>query len=78
MGSMRSGWTVSVDARGNKSGVHAEFCPPIERLAFPIITKGEMDLPEIWNEPLKIVTDTLETSTTWQEVLNNLPDIELL
>jgi len=71
------GW-YRIDPRGNKPGVNAEFCPPIERLAFPIVTKGEMDLPEIWPEPLKVVTDVLETRTTWQEVLNNLPDIELI
>jgi len=70
------GW-YRIDARGNKPGVHVEFCPPIESLAFPIVTKGEMDLPEIWPEPLKVVTDVLETSITWLEVLHNLPDIEL-
>lgn len=71
------GW-YRIDARGNKPGVDAQFCPPIERLAFPIVTKGEMDLPEIFPEPLRVVTDVLETCTTWQEVLANLPDIELL
>ena len=29
------GW-YRIDARGNKPGVTAEFCPPIEKLAFPI------------------------------------------
>lgn len=70
------GW-YRIDARGNKPGVNAEFCPPIERLAFPIVTKGEMDLPEIWPEPLKVVTDVLETCSTWLEVLDHLPNIEL-
>ncbi len=70
------GW-YRIDARGNKPGVHARFSPPIERLAFPVITDGEMDLPEVYAEPLKVVTDVLETYTTWQEVLNNLPDIEV-
>nr|WP_238701651.1 transglutaminase family protein [Mariprofundus erugo] len=71
------GW-YRIDARGNKSSVDAGFCPPAEKLAFPIITKGEADLPEVWLEPLKIVTDVLETCATWQEVLENLPDIELI
>lgn len=48
------GW-YRLDARGNKPGINAEFCPPMEKLAFPIITDGEADLPEIWTEPLAIV-----------------------
>jgi len=68
------GW-FRIDARGNKAGVDAQFGPPVEQLAFPIISTGEMDLPEIYAEPLKVVTDALETYTTWQEVLDNLPDI---
>ena len=71
------GW-YRIDARGNKPGVNAAFCPPKEQLAFPIITKGESDLPEIWAEPLPIVTQVLETFTTYDEVADNLPDIELI
>ena len=71
------GW-YRLDARGNKQGVSAEFCPPIEKLAFPIVTQGEADLPEIWAEPLPVVTDLLVNSTTYQEVADNLPDIELV
>jgi transglutaminase-like putative cysteine protease len=48
------GW-YRLDARGNKPDINAEFCPPMEKLAFPIITDGEADLPEIWTEPLAIV-----------------------
>ena len=40
------GW-YRIDARGNKQGVSAEFRPPVEKLAFPIVTQGEADLPEI-------------------------------
>jgi hypothetical protein len=71
------GW-YRIDARGNKSGVSAEFCPPKEKLAFPIVTPGEADLPEIWAEPLLLVTDILTNSSTYQEVAENLPDIELV
>ncbi len=71
------GWSRA-DARGNKSGVNAEFCPPKEQLAFPIITQGEMDLPEIWSRPLSIVVDVLERSKTYIEVADNLPDIEVV
>ncbi len=73
----RYGW-YRIDARGNKDDVCAEFCPPDEKLAFPIISEGEADLPEIWAEPLPIVISALETGKTWQDVADNLPDIELL
>lgn len=71
------GW-YRIDARGNKEGVNADFCPPSEKLAFPIVTAGEADLLEIWAEPLPIVTDTLTRYKTYQEVANNLPDITLI
>lgn len=70
------GW-YRLDARGNKQGVTAEFCPPVEKLAFPIATQGEADLPEIWAEPLPIVIQALKLYKTVQEVANNLPDVEL-
>ncbi len=71
------GW-YRIDARGNKVGVEAEFNPPIERLAYPVITEGEADLPEIWAEPLPLVVQVLESRDTYIEVGNNLPDIELI
>ncbi len=71
------GW-YRFDARGNKAGVQAEFTPPTERLAFPIAGDGEADLPEIWPEPLPAVVETLLRFQTYQDVLENLPDIELL
>ena len=71
------GW-YRVDARGNKEGVCAEFTPPLERLAFSIMTIGEADLPEIWAEPLPVVVDALSQNTTYQDVAENLPDITLI
>ena len=71
------GW-YRIDARGNKKGVSAEFSPPTEKLAFPIATKGEADLPEIWADPLPIVIQALKQYKTVQEVANNLPDVELI
>lgn len=71
------GW-YRIDARGNKQGVSADFCPPIEKLAFPIVTEGEADLPEIWAEPLPIVTQVLIQHKTIQDVADNLPDVELV
>ena len=71
------GWT-RLDARGNKPGVTAEFFPPIEKLAYPIISNGEADLPEIWAEPIKPVIDVLQRSKTYKGVADNLPDITLI
>ena len=71
------GW-YRIDARGNKQGVSAEFCPPVEKLAFPIVTQGEADLLEIWAEPLPIVINALKLYKTVEDLANNLPDIELV
>jgi hypothetical protein len=71
------GW-YRIDARGNKEGVNAQFAPPDEQLAFPVILKSEADLPEIWYEPLPVVLSVLEKYKTYKEVYENLPDIELI
>ncbi len=71
------GW-YRIDARGNKPGVDAAFCPPKEQLAFPIRYKEERDLPEIWPEPLPLVIKVLTEYETVQQVAENLPDIELI
>lgn len=70
------GW-YRIDARGNKEGVSADFCPPVERLAFPIISDGEADLPEIWASPIGLVLEVLLKRSTFKEVADNLPDIQL-
>ena len=71
------GW-YRIDPRGNKTGVSAEFCPPVEKLAFPIVVPGESDLPEIWPEPLEIITQALARYDNYEDVANNLPDIDLV
>ena len=71
------GW-YRIDARGNKEGVEAQFSPPVEKLAFPIITSGEADLPEIWSEPLDQVIQVLESYEDYQQVADNLPDVEVI
>jgi transglutaminase-like putative cysteine protease len=71
------GW-YRMDARGNKDGVNAQFSPPREQLAFPIISKFEADLLEIWSKPLPVVISVLEKYETFKEVYDNLPDIELI
>lgn len=71
------GW-YRIDARGNKPGVTAQFMPPQETLAFAIREAAERDLPEIWAEPLAVVVEALTRYPTYDQVLANLPDIELL
>jgi transglutaminase-like putative cysteine protease len=70
------GW-YRIDARGNKPGVDARFAPPVEYLAFAVREREERMLPEIWAEPLSIVVDALERRATWDQVLADLPDVEL-
>jgi len=71
------GW-YRIDPRGNKSGVNAQFTPPIEQLAFPIQIAGEADLPEIWPDPLPIVVEALQAHQTYDALLCALPDVPLI
>ncbi|MBI5586231.1 MAG: transglutaminase family protein [Deltaproteobacteria bacterium] len=73
----RHGW-YRIDPRGNRSGIDAQFTPPIEHLAFNPRMAGEADLPEIWPDPLPLVIDALRSHKTWDSLWENLPDIELL
>lgn len=67
------GW-YRLDARGNKPGVAAEFCPPHERLAFDVTLPGEADLPGIFADPLASVVAVLARAHSYQEVAAQLPD----
>ncbi|QPK64467.1 NAD(P)H-dependent oxidoreductase [Methylomonas sp. LL1] len=67
------GW-YRIDARGNKPGVEADFCPPLEKLAFPIVNPLEQDLPGIRAEPLPAVVKALTEHQTVEQVYDNLPD----
>ena len=69
------GW-YRIDSRGNKPGVAAEFCPPVEKLAFAIVNDGESNLPGIWPEPFPSVIKALSENTTVEQVYENLPDVE--
>jgi transglutaminase-like putative cysteine protease len=68
------GW-YRIDARGNKPGVTAEFSPPVEQLAFPIISGLESDVPGIWAEPLDQIISVLTVHNSVAEVFANLPDV---
>lgn len=67
------GW-YRIDPRGNKTSVNAEFSPPVEQLAFPTSIEGEIDLPEIWENPMDVIIEVLENSASFQDVANKLPD----
>jgi transglutaminase-like putative cysteine protease len=68
------GW-YRMDARGNKPGIDAQFCPPVEKLAFEFDNKREYNLLEVYFEPLDVVVHTLTKHHTYIEVYNNLPDV---
>jgi transglutaminase-like putative cysteine protease len=69
------GW-YRIDARGNKEGVDARFCPPHEQLAFATDDINEIDFQEILVKPLQDVVDVLNSCETYLDVYNNLPDAE--
>ena len=70
------GW-YRIDARGNRPGIDAQFTPPVERLAFPIVHPGEADLPEIWPDPLPVVVNALRAYTDAAALGRDLPDVVL-
>ena len=76
---LKEGGWYRVDARGNNESITTDFNPPHEHLAYkPNVEIGEMDLPEIYHQPLQVVTDALTSKTNFLEVYNNLPDIETM
>ena len=70
------GW-YRIDARGNKAGVNAEFTPPVEKLAWPIMLKEETDIQGIWHEPLPSILAVLKGNDRYKDVNENLPDVEI-
>lgn len=65
---------IRLDARGNKSGVNAQFSIKTEQLAFPIRTEmGEKDSFIVYPRPDKNVVGILRKSKTRTELWNNLP-----
>ena len=70
------GW-YRVDARGNRTGIDAQFTPPVERLAFALQSAEEAEFANVFAEPLGCVVDSLRRCGTWEEVLANLPDVGL-
>jgi transglutaminase-like putative cysteine protease len=71
------GW-YRLDPRGCKPGLTSDFTPPVEALAYAPTLPGEADLPEIWPDPLPVVIRALARGGTWQDLLDDLPDVELI
>ena len=69
------GW-YRIDARGNKSGVDAQFTPPVEQTACRVAEPGEVDFRAILTDPLPQVVSALRTNRTWDAVSANLPDAD--
>lgn len=65
---------IRLDARGNKTGVNAQFSIFTEQLAFPVRPeKGEEDDFMIYPDPDKKVIEKLMKINTRSELWNNLP-----
>ena len=65
---------IRLDARGNKSGVDAQFSIDFEQLAFPIRPeKGEVDNCVIYPDPDTEVVRTLRSNDSREELWKNLP-----
>ncbi|MFB2771720.1 transglutaminase family protein [Pelatocladus sp. BLCC-F211] len=70
------GW-YRVDARGNRPDINAQFIPPQEQLAYKNQLSGEAEFENIFSEPLSVVVEALMAYSTWNEMLNHLPDVSL-
>jgi transglutaminase-like putative cysteine protease len=70
------GW-YRVDPRGNRAEINAQFTPPIEQLAYGTRLAGEVDFQGVLAEPLPVVVRTLQVCHSWEQVLDNPPDMSL-
>ncbi len=70
------GWH-RIDPRGNKEGIDARFAPPEEKLAFSPGLPGELDLPEVFADPLPVVVEALRSHSSVLQLGQDLPDIPL-
>lgn len=64
----------TLDARGNKKGVYAEFSISMEKLAFTVNPHDEIDYPMIYVKPNSQTIAVLKQSDNALEMyLHNLP-----
>ncbi len=71
------GW-YRCDARGNKPGVFADFTPPFEQLAWSAYDTGECNFSGLYAQPQAAVVHCLNDNSSYQQVLDNLPDATTL
>ena len=65
---------IRLDARGNKTGVNAQFSTDTEQLSFPIRSEmGEVDCFIVYPNPDIDVLKKLKTNKTRTELWKNLP-----
>lgn len=65
---------IRLDARGNKTGINAQFSIETEQLAFPIRPeRGEVDGNIVYPDPDAMVVEKLRKNKTRTELWNNLP-----
>ncbi|MDE5770746.1 MAG: transglutaminase-like domain-containing protein [Ruminococcus sp.] len=65
---------IRLDARGNKTGVNAQFSIETERLAFPIRSEmGEVDSFIVYPDPDIKILEKLRENKTRTELWHNLP-----
>ena len=74
----RNKW-IRLDARGNKSGIDAQFSLEQEKLAFTVrVEKGEEDIPIIFAYPdenvIKALKNNKNLETLWANLPSNLSD----
>ena len=66
---------IRLDARGNKEGVEAEFSTEEEKLAFHIVSEGEVDYHDNHAEPdIKLMQLLEESEDALDMYLHHLPD----
>lgn len=70
----KHGW-YRCDPRGNKPGVDAQFTPPVEKLAFAL-GENEYNVEGRYAEPLPEVITALQSCRTYNEMINNFPDLQ--
>ncbi len=67
------GW-IRMDARGNKSGVNAQFSIDSEKLAFNVRTDlGESDIPVVYTNVPDAIIKVYEKVKSVEDLYNNLP-----
>lgn len=71
---LENGDWYRIDARGNKPGVDADFCPPVEQLAFPLECQGEIDIDGVFAEPMPEVIKAMQAQNSVRALYYALPD----